>query len=96
MVCGLKQLAIHTKDACHFHGAKGPPLSTAQNRSTIMAKLYPLYPAVLRLIVREGSEGGERRRGGGGRIVRRQEEGKGRREEKMGAKEGIASTTSHR
>ena len=41
------------------------PLSTAQNRSTIMAKLYPLYPAELGQIVREGSEGGEGRREGG-------------------------------
>ena len=106
MVCGLKQLAIHTKDAyqiaCHFHGAKGPPLSTAQNRSTIVAKLYPLYPAVLRQIGGEGCEGGEGRReggegrGGGGRMERRGEEGKGSREEKMGAKVGIASTTSNR
>ena len=49
----LYEFAIHTKDAyqsaCHFHmwWAKGPPLSTAQNRSTIMAKLYPLYPCQL-------------------------------------------------
>ena len=78
----------------------GPPLSTAQNRSTIMAKLYSLYPAVLGQI---GSEGGEGRREWGeeGRRVERRgeetreeekgEEGKGRREEKMGAKERIAS-----
>ena len=69
MVCGLKQLAFHTKDAyqiaCHFNGVKGPPLSTAQNRSTIMAKLYPLYPAVLGQIVGggEGPEGKEEEKG---------------------------------
>ena len=62
----LKLLPIHTKDAyqiaCHFHKwcAKGPPLSTAQNSSTIMAKLYSLCPAVLGQVGGEGSEGGGR------------------------------------
>ena len=71
MVCRLEQLAIHTEDAyqnaCHFHmwWAKGPPLSTAQNRSTIMAKLYPLYPAMLGQLGVEGNEGGDGRRVGG-------------------------------
>ena len=59
----IKALAIHTKDAyqiaCHFltRYAKGPLLNTAQNTcsSTIMAKLYPLYPAVLEQIGGEGS-----------------------------------------
>ena len=37
-----------------------PPLNTAQNSSTIMAKLYPLYSAVLGQIGGEGSEGGGR------------------------------------
>ena len=72
------QLAIQTKDAyqiaCHFH------MWYRQNSSTIMAKLYPLYPAVLWQIGEEGSEGGgreveeERRRG----KRREGERGKGR------------------
>ena len=67
-----------------------------------MAKLYPLYPAVLGQLGGDRNEGGkgrrEEERGGGGRMERRgqerrEEEGKVRRDEKMGAKEGIASTT---
>ena len=47
-------------DCLPFSYANGPPLSTAQNSSTIMAKLYPLYPAVLGQVGGEGSEGGGR------------------------------------
>ena len=65
----FKQLVNHTKDAyqiaCHFHKwcAKGPPLSTAQNRSTIMAKLYVHYiqlcwgKQVEKEVIHEGGEG---------------------------------------
>ena len=59
MVCGLKQLAIHTKDvyqiAYHFHmcWAKGPPMSTAQN---IMVKLSRCVGAKLEKEVKERKE----------------------------------------
>ena len=57
---GVRIKAIdHSQKIFHMWWAKGPPLSTAQNRSTIMAKLYPLYTAVLGQIGGEGSEVGE-------------------------------------
>ena len=84
----LKQLVNHTKDAyqiaCHFHKwwAKGPPLSTAQNRSTIMAKLYVHYIQLLgRRIGSEGRMGREEVKGGGeggeGRMGREKRRGRG-------------------
>ena len=70
--------------------------STAQNRSTIMAKLYPLYPAVLgqnrwRNVEGKGEEKGKRR-GEGRREGRREgeerDEGEGEEKRREGGEEG--------
>ena len=84
----------------HKWCAKGPPLSTAQNRSTIMAKLYVHYIQLcwgkqVEKEVKEGKEEErERREEGKGEEKReRREEGKGeekgkRREEGKGEEKG--------